>query len=131
MSCVLKVRRKFFIYSAYNVFRFNLLFLKFLTMILKFSWTTFVWSFLMICSSMWSLPVLSLVGSYMWLIILLDCRTVSGPDTSPTDTSPWTNPRRDNSPTGHFPEGHFPDWTLPQLNISPLRHFPKRTFRQP
>ena len=49
LSWALRVRHKSFIQSDSNIFRFHLLFLKFLAMILKFSWVTLSWCFSMLC----------------------------------------------------------------------------------
>ena len=64
----LKVTLKSFIQSDSDFFHFHLLFLKFLTMILKFSLAKLSWCFWTLCLSMcdfWSLPLWSLIGSCM------------------------------------------------------------------
>ena len=56
LSWVLRIGRKSFIQSDSDIFRFHLLFLKFLQMILKFSWVTWSW-----CFSMLSLSICDLI----------------------------------------------------------------------
>ena len=64
LSWALRVGSKSFIQSDCDIFRFHLLFLKFLAMILKISWATWSLCFSMLCLSMcdlWSLPFWSLI----------------------------------------------------------------------
>ena len=68
LSCELRVARKSLIQSDANIFRFRLLFLKFLAVILKFSWAPWAWCFSILCLSMydlWYLPLWSLMRSWV------------------------------------------------------------------
>ena len=68
MSWELRVGRNSSIQSDSNIFRFHLLFLKFLAVILKFSWAPWAWCLSILCLSMydlWYLPLWSLMRSWV------------------------------------------------------------------